>query len=86
MLFVNAARFALYAVFVIWFATKMCQKLDLTERFKLNTCAFVFTVVITLNVADPILNRIPVFRNSFGLFTLHFSSLHSFLLLIIFNH
>jgi hypothetical protein len=68
--------------FVIWFAATMCQKLDQTERFKFNTDAFVFAVVITLNVADPILNHIPVLRNSCGLF----SSLHSFVLLMIFSH
>jgi hypothetical protein len=47
----------------------MCQKLYQPERFKLNPEAFVFAVVITLNVADPILNRIRVFRNSCGLFS-----------------
>jgi hypothetical protein len=87
--FVNAARFALYAVFVLWFvvlAAGMCQTLDQTDRFKLNTYAFVFGIVIAFNVADPLLNRVPVFRNSSGLFTLHFSSLHSFVLLMIFSH
>jgi hypothetical protein len=36
VLFVNAARFPLYAAFVVWFAM-MCQKLDQTEQFKFNT-------------------------------------------------
>jgi hypothetical protein len=56
VLFVYAARLALYAAFVIWFAVlaaTMCQKLRQTELFKLNTYSFVFAGAITPNITSP---------------------------------
>jgi hypothetical protein len=89
VLFVNYVRFVLYGAFVVWFAVlvlRTLEKLDQTEHFKLFAYTFMFLVVIAVNLSDPVLNKLGVFKNSSGLFTLHFSSLHSFVLLMIFSH
>jgi hypothetical protein len=89
VLFVNYLRFTLYGAFVVWFLAlciKTFRRLDQTERFKLFAYAFIFTIVIALNLSDRAFNWFSIFRNNSGLFTLHFSSLHSFVLLMIFSH
>jgi hypothetical protein len=89
VLFVNYVRFVLYGAFVAWFAVlvlRTLERLDQTEHFKLFAYTFMFVVVIAVNLSDPVLNQLSIFKNSSGLFTLHFSSLHSFVLLMIFSH
>jgi hypothetical protein len=46
----------------------------------------VFSLVLALNLSDWFLAKLAVFKNSSGLFTLHFASLHSFVLIMIFAH
>jgi hypothetical protein len=89
VMIVNSLRIAMYGLFVCWFVTLMIVtylQLDSTEHFKVLAYGFVFVVVIVINLSDGAIGKMEVFKNSSGLFTLHFSSLHSFVLLMIFNH
>jgi hypothetical protein len=86
---VNYLRNSLYVVFVLWFVVRIIiafRKTDSTERFKLYVYTFAFSLVLLLNLSDWILSKLAVFKNSSGLFTLHFSSLHAFVLIMIFAH
>jgi hypothetical protein len=89
VIFVHYMRMSLYIGFVVWFVLLVVNtylQLDQTEHFKLFAYASVFTIVIAVTLADPVLGRLGIFKNSSGLFTLHFSSLHSLVLLMIFSH
>jgi hypothetical protein len=89
VIFVTTVRVSMYAVFVVWFAVLAVLtyvQLDSTEHFKVLSYISVFLIVIVITLADPLLSKIPLFKNSSGMFTLHFSALHSLVLLMIFSH
>jgi hypothetical protein len=46
----------------------------------------VFAIVILANLSDALLTTINIFRITSALFTLHFSSLFAFVLLMTFSH
>jgi hypothetical protein len=89
VVFVNYMRISLNVAFAVWFvvlAVTTFVKLDATEYFKFTAYVAVFAVVIGVTHADPLLGQLAIFKNSSGLFTLHFSALHSLVLLMIFSH
>jgi hypothetical protein len=89
MAVIGWVRSGLYAVFVIWFIALSyfaIRKVDSSEQFRLFVYIGVFGLVMVLNLSDRLLQQWGNFRLSSGLFTLHFSSLHSFVLLMICSH
>jgi hypothetical protein len=82
-------RRGMYGLFVVWFVGLSgfaVKKVDSSERFRLIVYICVFSIVILLNLSDRLLLKLGNFRLTSGPFTLHFSSLHSSVLLMIFSH
>jgi hypothetical protein len=89
VVWVNCLKIALYVVFVVWFLARVAvafRRTDSTERFKLCVYAGAFALVSAVNLSDSALAKLAPFRNSSALFTLHFASLHSLVLIMIFAH
>jgi hypothetical protein len=89
LLGIGYVRSALYGLFVLWFvglSLLAVEKVDSSERFRLFVYIGVFSLVILLNLSDRLLQKLGNFRLTSGMFTLHFSSLHSSVLLMIFSH
>jgi hypothetical protein len=86
---VGNARIGVFVVIGGAFAAiayQAVRTIDPSEMFRLYVYIGVFSLVGLLNVIDSLLVKIGNFKLTSGLFTLHFSSLHSFVLLMIFSH
>jgi hypothetical protein len=86
---VSTIRVCIYAVFIAWFAVlalRTARLIDRADLFRLGVYVIVFGFVLFCNLSAPLLVKSSWFKTTSGLFTLQFSSLHSFVLLMIFVH
>ncbi|OHT07612.1 hypothetical protein TRFO_24191 [Tritrichomonas foetus] len=82
-------RIILNFVFIIWFmylTFKGFLNTDSTEHSKLIVYTIVFTATLIINLCDIFLTNISLFQNTSGLFSLKFSSLYGFVILMVFFH
>jgi hypothetical protein len=86
---ISTVRVCIYALFITWFALlvlKTMRIVDRTDLFRLVVYVIVFALVLLCNLSAQVLVKSCWFRTTSALFTLHLSSLHSFVLLMIFAH
>jgi hypothetical protein len=89
LILMEEMRILFTLVFVVWFMVLVMEaynKVKPDDRFRLGWYGFVFLVAVGLNLFDKQLERLSVFKNSSGLFALHFSSLQAFVMVMIFEH
>lgn len=87
--FFKFVRILFNVCFSVWFVYLTVMdflKVDSTQLLKVKIYATVFGATVLINLCDVFLTDVNLFRNNSGLFSLSFSSLFAFVILMVFFH